>query len=94
MDEIRISGATKSKRIADEKGIRVWIFTVPARELGLAYERHNDVLYAGNKAFKSVKPTVDSAVSRSRSKIRQYYRDHLSSWQVSSVPANETPKQQ
>jgi len=48
MDEIRISGATKPQRIADEKGIRVWIFTVPARELGLAYERHNDVLFAGN----------------------------------------------
>lgn len=48
MDEIRISGATKPQRIADENGIRVWIFTVPARELGLAYERHNDVLFAGN----------------------------------------------
>ena len=29
------------------------------------------------KAFESVKPAVDSAVSRSRSKIRQYYRDYL-----------------
>jgi hypothetical protein len=48
MDEIRISGATVPLRIADANGIRVWIFTVPARELGLAYERHNDVLFAGN----------------------------------------------
>jgi len=48
MDEIRLAGATKPQQIADENGIRVWTFTVPARELGLAYERHNDVLFAGN----------------------------------------------
>src|SRR5450756_695537 len=48
MDEIRLAGATKPQQIADENGIRVWTFTVPARELGLAYERHNDVLFVGN----------------------------------------------
>jgi hypothetical protein len=48
MEEIRVSGATKPLCLAEANGIRVWIFTVPARELGLAYERHNDVLFAGN----------------------------------------------
>jgi hypothetical protein len=48
LDEIRIPGASPLWRVADTDGIGVWVFTAPARELGLAFERHGNVLFAGN----------------------------------------------
>jgi hypothetical protein len=48
LDEIRIANASPPRRISNTNGTSVWIFTVPARELGLIYERHGDVLFAGN----------------------------------------------
>jgi len=48
LDEIRIQGASSPQRIADTDGTSVCVFTVPARELGLAFERHGNVLFAGN----------------------------------------------
>ncbi len=48
LDEIRLSGTSAPRRIADADGISVWIFTVPARQLGLAFERHGNALFAGN----------------------------------------------
>jgi len=48
LDEIRISNASPPRRIADVDGTRVWVFTASARELGLAFERHGNVLFAGN----------------------------------------------
>ena len=48
LDELRLAGASTPRQIADGNGTRVWVFTVPARELGRAFERHGDVLFAGN----------------------------------------------
>jgi hypothetical protein len=48
LDEMRIPGASPLKRVDESGGVGVWIFTVPARELGLAFERHGNVLFAGN----------------------------------------------
>lgn len=48
LDEIRLSGASIPRLVASADGTRVWTFTVPTRELGYAYERHGDVLFAGN----------------------------------------------
>jgi hypothetical protein len=48
LDEFRISSATPPRKVADANGTSVWIFTVSARELGLAFERHGNVLFAGN----------------------------------------------
>lgn len=48
LDEIRLSGVSSPRLISEAGRTRVWTFTVPARELGLAYERHGDVLFAGN----------------------------------------------
>lgn len=48
LNEFRISDASKPQKIADGDDTKVWIFTAPARELGAAYERHGDILFAGN----------------------------------------------
>jgi hypothetical protein len=48
LDEIRISGVSHLRRVAEADGTRVWVFTVPARELGLIFERHGNALFAGN----------------------------------------------
>jgi hypothetical protein len=48
LDELRIQGASPLRRVDESGGVGVWIFTAPARELGLAFERHNNVLFAGN----------------------------------------------
>ncbi|MDD5544691.1 MAG: AIPR family protein [Acidobacteriia bacterium] len=48
LDEIRIPGASPLRRVAENDGIGVWVFTAPARELGLAFERHGNALFAGN----------------------------------------------
>jgi hypothetical protein len=48
LDEFRIASATPPRKVADANGTSVWIFTVSARELGLAFERHGNVLFAGN----------------------------------------------
>lgn len=48
LDEIRLSGTSAPRRIAEADGISVWIFTVPAKQLGLAFERHGNALFAGN----------------------------------------------
>lgn len=48
LDEIRISNASSPRQIADADGTRVWVFTASARELGLAFERHGNILFAGN----------------------------------------------
>jgi len=51
VDEIRFAHVSPAKQVAAADGTKVWVFTVPARELGLAYERHGDVLFAGNVRY-------------------------------------------
>jgi hypothetical protein len=48
LDELKITSTSAPRKVAGAGGTRVWIFTVSARELGLAFERHGDVLFAGN----------------------------------------------
>jgi hypothetical protein len=48
LDELRIPTTSAPRRVADGGGTRVWIFTAAARDLGHAFERHGDVLFAGN----------------------------------------------
>lgn len=48
LDEIRISNTSPPRQIAEADGTRVWVFTASAREFGLAFERHGNVLFAGN----------------------------------------------
>jgi hypothetical protein len=48
LDQFRISNASAPRKIAEADGTRVWIFTVPARQLGLAFVRHGNMLFAGN----------------------------------------------
>lgn len=48
LDEIRMQSATPPKIIAEANGTKVWLFTALARELGALFERHNNILFAGN----------------------------------------------
>lgn len=48
MDAIRLEGASKPVRVAQSKETNLWVFTVPVRELGRAFERHGNTLFAGN----------------------------------------------
>lgn len=48
LDEFRISSATRPIKVAHADGTSVWIFTVSARELGRAFEKHGNILFAGN----------------------------------------------
>jgi hypothetical protein len=48
LDELRIPVTSAPRRVAEAAGTRVWIFTAAARALGRAFERHGDVLFAGN----------------------------------------------
>lgn len=48
LDEIRLFGTSAPRPIASADGIAVWTFTVPAKQLGLAFERHGNALFAGN----------------------------------------------
>jgi hypothetical protein len=48
LDELRLRVVSSPRKIAEADGTCVWIFTVSARELGLAFERHGNVLFAGN----------------------------------------------
>lgn len=48
LDELRIQSASAPRKVAEANGTCVWIFTVGVRELGLAFERHGNVLFAGN----------------------------------------------
>jgi hypothetical protein len=48
LEELRISSATAPRLIAGADRTRVWIFTITARELGRLFERHDNLLFAGN----------------------------------------------
>ena len=48
LDEIRIRNTSKPRLVAGSNGTRVWIFTAPVREFGVAFEKHGNVLFAGN----------------------------------------------
>lgn len=48
LEELRISSASAPRRIAEATNTRVWIFTVTAKELGRLFERHDNLLFAGN----------------------------------------------
>jgi hypothetical protein len=48
LDELRLPTTSTPRLVASAGGTRVWIFTAAARELGAAYEKHGDVLFAGN----------------------------------------------
>jgi len=37
--------------VAEANGITIWVFTVTAKQLGLAFERHGNVLFAGNVRY-------------------------------------------
>lgn len=51
LDEIVLKGASRPVRISQTKQAATWIFTVLAHQLGAVFERHGDVLFAGNVRY-------------------------------------------
>lgn len=48
LDEITLKGASRPIRVSETSQTTMWVFTVPAHQLGIAFERYGDVLFAGN----------------------------------------------
>lgn len=72
LDEIRLTVASPPQKVAEQSGTAVFVFTVAARELGRAFEKHGNVLFAGNIRYALRGTTA----RRVRSGILETLKDH------------------